>query len=118
MPNQITPTPPKETGALLYKIMLDEPRDPFPRVGVDIQLVPVVGEGADPSLFGMQALAADATLYELRKNNARSTQLAISIPSQRKVVVRTSNGALKSYSGRLQDCMFQAYNDGAFSSRA
>jgi hypothetical protein len=118
MPNQIKPTQPKDTGALLYEITLDEPKDPFPRVGVDVQLAPVVGEGADPSAFGMQAMAADATLYELRTNNARATQLAISIPSQRKVVVRTANGALKSYSGWLQDCMSQAYNDGAFSPRA
>jgi hypothetical protein len=94
-------------------IELEEPGE-----GADIHLGAVIPELVDPKLFKRTTLPATAILYKVGTSDPQLHAHILDIPSEKKIVLCTTNGFLTEYSGlALKDVVLQAYNDGALSSK-
>ena len=95
-------------GDIRCTIELEGPGD-----GADIHLGAVIPELMDPKLFKRTTLPRTAILYKVGTSDPRSHAHILDIPSEKKIVLCTTNGFLTEYSGlALKDVVLQAYNDG------
>jgi len=110
MTNQIR-TKSNDDTSILFEIESE------PGEGVDVCLEKVSREVSDPSLFPRALLTTD-TLYRVATNDPMCQAWLFDIPSEKKMIVRTTKGAFQEYSGTpLKDVVLAAYNARAFSSQ-
>jgi hypothetical protein len=90
---------------ILFEIEFEEPGE-----GADISLEKIGREVSDLSLFPRVLLVTD-TLYKVSTNDPKCEAWILDIPSENKMIVRTTKGAFQEYpDSRLKDVVLAAYN--------